>query len=226
LELILFSGTLRAGHYTAQCRSSVDGKWYHFNDGHVQYIQPRDVLEDKIAPYVLFYLRRDYRPASFTEYIPVRIHHDSNNLDMFVHFKGERFVKGSASNVGCNSLIQTLLACLNDRGILCVANVPWIRKELQLRFRREGGRVTEDSYLSLRNHWCDVIDLIGVSARLHGCDPEKGIYGKNFSVTSVLADACIVDETVGDGPFNLYMVNVGNGAFDPLIKDRQRWRTP
>ena len=184
-------------------------------------IQPRDVLEDKVAPYVLFYLRRDYRPASFTEYLPVRIHYDRNNLDMIVHVNREKFVKGSSSNVDGNSLIKTLLACLNDRGILCVASVPWIRNELLLRFRRQGDRVTENSCLSLKHHWRDIIDLIGVSARLHGCDSEKGIYAKNFSVTSVLADACIVDETVGDGPFILYVVNVGNGAFDPLIKDRQ-----
>ena len=111
----------------------------------VQQIQPRDVLEDKVAPYVLLYLRRDYRPASFTEHIPVRIHCESNSLNMFVDISGQSFVRGSSSNVGCNSLIQTLLDCLRDRSILCVASVPWIRKELQLRFRREDDHVTEDS---------------------------------------------------------------------------------
>ena len=183
-------------------------------------------MKDKIAPYVLLYLRRDYRPASFTEYIPVRIHRESNNPNVFVDFSGRSFVKGSSSNDGCNSLIQTLLDCLRDRSILCVANVPWIRKELQLRFRHGNGHVTEDSYLSLKHHWRDVIDLIGVSARRNDCDPENAIHAKNFSVTSVLADACIVDETVGDGAFGLYVVNDGNGAFAPLVKDRQRWRTP
>ena len=166
----------------------------------MQQIPHREVLGNKVAPYVLLYLRRDYRPASFTEYIPVRIHRDSNNLNVFVDVNGRNFVQGSSSNVGCNSLIQTLLDCLRDRSILCVADLPWVRKELQLRFRRKVGHVTEESNLSLRHRWGDVVDLNGVSARHNHCDPEHTIYAKNFSVTSVLGDVGIVDETGGDGP--------------------------
>ena len=61
-------GTLAEGHYIAKCRSSIDGNWYNFDDGHVRQITSRDVLENKVAAYVLFYLRRDHRPETFTEY--------------------------------------------------------------------------------------------------------------------------------------------------------------
>ena len=199
----------------------MDGNWYNFNDGEVTRITPSLVLENKTAAYVLFYLRRDYKPERFTSYTPVRFRREPNSFSIFVDINGRSFVKGSSKSIGCNCLIEALLACLKDNNILCVANVPWIRKQLQVRYANGNSIVKENTYLKLQNHWRDVIDLIGVSARRNDCDPENAIHAKNFSVTSVLADACIVDETVGDGPFILYVVNVGNGAFDPLIKDRQ-----
>ena len=34
---------LGGGHYTASCRSSVDGNWYKFNDSHTSQMNPEDV---------------------------------------------------------------------------------------------------------------------------------------------------------------------------------------
>lgn len=58
-------GSLGGGHYVAYCRSSVDGCWYNFDDGLVQKVPAEEVEADKVGAYVLFYIRRDYRPANF-----------------------------------------------------------------------------------------------------------------------------------------------------------------
>ena len=132
-------------------------------------------------------------------------------------------IKGFASGAGCNCLIQTLLACLNDNGLLCVADVPWIRHELRRRFRQGENRVTEANYLDLRNHWTSIIDLIGISARRHGCDPTNQIHARNFNVTAVLEERRIVVERDGVGAISLFVLNEGNQHFVPLLRNRQRW---
>jgi len=58
-------GSLGGGHYVAYCRSSEDGEWYSFDDGSVRRATPQEVEADNVGAYVLFYIRRDYRPASF-----------------------------------------------------------------------------------------------------------------------------------------------------------------
>jgi len=58
-------GSLSGGHYVASSRSSEDGKWYHYDDGDVRLITPEEVAADRVGAYVLFYIRRDVRPASF-----------------------------------------------------------------------------------------------------------------------------------------------------------------
>lgn len=50
-------GGLGGGHYTAIARSSIDGKWYKFDDNYVTEARIPDVVTG--AGYVLFYLRRD-----------------------------------------------------------------------------------------------------------------------------------------------------------------------
>ena len=94
----------------------------------------------------------------------MQIRRERGNLNVFVEFSGRSFIKGFASGDGYNCLIQTLLACLNDNGILCVADVPWIREELRRRFRTGENIVMAKNYLDLRNHWRSIIDLIGISA--------------------------------------------------------------
>ena len=141
---------------------------------------------------------------------------------IFVEFSGRQFVKGSASGAGCNCLIQTLLACLNDDNVRCVANVPWIRQELRRLFPVGENIVTERNYLDLRNHWRSIIDLIGVSARHQGCDEQNQIHARNFRVTGVLEEAARVVEADGDGPIHLFTLNEGNYHFVPLLRNRER----
>ena len=140
-----------------------------------------------------------------------------------VEFDNRSFIKGFASGDGCNCLIETLLACLNDNGLLCVADVPWIRQELRRRFRQGENRVTERNYLDLRNHWTTIIDLIGISARHNECDPTNQIHARNFNVMAMLEERSIVVERDGVGAINLFVLNEGNQHFVPLLRNRQRW---
>lgn len=58
-------GGLGGGHYVAYSRSSINGRWYYFNDSSVQESSPEQVADDQVGAYVLFYIRRDTRPASW-----------------------------------------------------------------------------------------------------------------------------------------------------------------
>jgi len=58
-------GSLGGGHYVAYCRSSQDGEWYSFDDNSVRRANAEEVEADKVGAYVLFYVRRDYRPAGY-----------------------------------------------------------------------------------------------------------------------------------------------------------------
>ena len=48
------SGGLNGGHYVANCKNLIDGKWYHFNDSSVSYINDESEIIDDSA-YILFY---------------------------------------------------------------------------------------------------------------------------------------------------------------------------
>ena len=124
------------------------------------------------------------------------------------------------SGEGCNCLIRTLRECLNDRGLFCVADVPWIRLELLKRFRAGENRVTEDNFLDLRNHWRSIVDLIGMSARENDCDPHRRIVAANFNVTAVLEESRPVVEVDGEGPIPSFILNQGNMHFVPLLRNR------
>ena len=130
-------------------------------------------------------------------------------------------MKGSASGTGFNCLIDTLRKCLNDQGFKCVANIPWIRNELRKRFPTGENAVEACNYLDFRNHWKDIIDLIGESAREHGCDPNHDIFASNFNVTAVLEETSRVIEVDGAGPVALYILNEGNRHFVPLLRNRE-----
>ena len=70
----------------------------------------------------------------------------------------------------------------------CVANSS--RVLIKLRHR---------TILDLRPHYASVIDLIGLSARVNGCDAAGKIRAENFSVTCVAEDQLVVGEVVGEG---------------------------
>ncbi|XP_051925296.1 ubiquitin carboxyl-terminal hydrolase 31-like [Hippocampus zosterae] len=54
-------GTMQGGHYTAQCKNSIDGQWYCFDDSDVHPISEEDVC--KQTAYILFYQRRATVPS-------------------------------------------------------------------------------------------------------------------------------------------------------------------
>jgi len=56
-------GNLGGGHYTAYGRSSVDGHWYKFDDECTRMVNKEEVVTE--SGYILYYIRRDYRPASW-----------------------------------------------------------------------------------------------------------------------------------------------------------------
>lgn len=58
-------GGLGGGHYVAYARSSENGKWYDFNDSRVGEVPASQVLNEQCGAYVLFYIRRDHRPAGW-----------------------------------------------------------------------------------------------------------------------------------------------------------------
>eukprot|EP00747_Dinoflagellata_sp_TGD_P088602 gnl/TRDRNA2_/TRDRNA2_164064_c0_seq4.p1 gnl/TRDRNA2_/TRDRNA2_164064_c0~~gnl/TRDRNA2_/TRDRNA2_164064_c0_seq4.p1 ORF type:complete len:683 (+),score=118.04 gnl/TRDRNA2_/TRDRNA2_164064_c0_seq4:48-2051(+) len=58
-------GTAQGGHYVAHARSSEDGQWRYFDDSFVRDASPEEVEGDLVGSYLLFYLRRDCRPASW-----------------------------------------------------------------------------------------------------------------------------------------------------------------
>ena len=180
--------------------------------------------------YVKFEQRENHADASTTgvaaanmfERTPVQIRHETSGRIVVV-CSGRSFIKGYASGAGCNCLIATMLACLNDNDIPCVANIPWIRERLQTEFPRGENRVTERNFLDLRNHWRSIVNFIGVSARQHGCDPENHIHAQNFNITAILEDTSRVVEKDGDGPVSLFTMNEGNSHFVPLLRNRQGW---
>lgn len=63
--LSLHGGSLGGGHYVAYGRSSVNGKWYYFNDSFCKEVEPAEVAKEQSGAYVLFYVRRNLRPPSW-----------------------------------------------------------------------------------------------------------------------------------------------------------------
>uniref|UniRef100_A0A3P8WZE7 ubiquitinyl hydrolase 1 n=1 Tax=Cynoglossus semilaevis TaxID=244447 RepID=A0A3P8WZE7_CYNSE len=54
-------GTMQGGHYTAQCKNSIDGQWYCFDDSDVNAISEDEVCKN--TAYILFYQRRATIPS-------------------------------------------------------------------------------------------------------------------------------------------------------------------
>ncbi|XP_061823673.1 ubiquitin carboxyl-terminal hydrolase 31-like [Nerophis lumbriciformis] len=54
-------GTMQGGHYTAQCKNSIDGQWYCFDDSDVHPVSEEVVC--KQTAYILFYQRRATIPS-------------------------------------------------------------------------------------------------------------------------------------------------------------------
>ena len=48
------SGEINFGHYTADCKNPINGRWYHFNDSSVSEMSMGENV-DSSSPYLLFY---------------------------------------------------------------------------------------------------------------------------------------------------------------------------
>ena len=137
------------------------------------------------------------------------------------------FVKGLASGVrfGLNNcLIHTLQQALDSVLGPVLVDIPWVRKELKVRFPRTQppnvATVTDANFLDLGEHWKAVIDLLGVSARNHGCDLQNQIHHRFFQIHCVDERTKTLGSCEGDGAVKLYILNEGGNHFVPLIR---RW---
>ena len=131
------------------------------------------------------------------------------------------FFKGTASGSGNNCLIDSLRQSVQDimPGAGCIINASWIRLQLIRRFGANSvAPVTPLSYLDLRAHFRDVIELLGESARHQGCDPRRHIVPDNFMVTCVYEERRVIGDVIGAGPARLTILNEGQRHFVPLIR--------
>jgi len=121
---------------------------------------------------------------------------------------GEReLVKGCASSSDNNFLIWTLLGAMQDH-VSVMADVKWIRKELQRWFPRgHNDAVSEISFLDLRPHWRAIIALIGKSAQMLGFDRGGLIRPEAFRITCVEERWRVIGDVVGDGQNDLFILN-------------------
>lgn len=60
IGMVNHSGGIDFGHYTADCRNPINGKWYHFNDSSVkESMYGNQSRYGSQLPYLLFYYRSD-----------------------------------------------------------------------------------------------------------------------------------------------------------------------
>ena len=151
---------------------------------------------------------------------------DLRTRTTWLHFdyggRAHRLFAGRASGRGNNCLIDTLRQVINDQGLRIVADVTWVRLQLQARFNQITlAQVTEWSYLDLKEHWAAVIDLLGQSARSNGLDEQGQIRHDAFTVVGISAEDSRIVAREGSGRIVLFVLNRGQAHFEPLLKDRR-----
>ena len=154
----------------------------------------------------------------------VRIHRRQFETEVIID--GVQFIKGYATGTGNNCLVDALTQAIQDTGIPCRSNNPWVRKELLRRFPRTGeSEVTLESFLDLRRHWRETVDLIGESARSMGPDTDNRICAEPFHVVCVEENRSVVGDADGDGPVAVHLLNEGFLHYVPLIRRRAGYST-
>ena len=104
-----------------------------------------------------------------------------------------------------------------------VANVAWVREQLQRRFRNPGrALVTARNFLDLKEHWAPIVDLIGESARAEGLDCDRRMRASTFTIVGISEDEGRIVAKEGCGPVLLFVMNQGHVHFVPLLRDRTR----
>ena len=149
----------------------------------------------------------------------VRIQKRQSKTEVIID--GTHFIKGYATSAGNNCLVDALTQAIHDAGIPCMSNNPWVRQELLRRFPRTGeSAVTLHSFLDLRRHWRETVDLIGESARSMGLDTGNRIRANTFRVVCIEENRSVVGDADGDGPVALHLLNEGFLHYVPLIRRR------
>ena len=76
---------------------------------------------------------------------------------VLVRIDDKEFTMGEASGCGFNCLIFTLMQSL---GVIC--SVSYIRSELERRHSGKASQIQPGTYLELKEHWRDIVDLLGL----------------------------------------------------------------
>ena len=130
------------------------------------------------------------------------------------------FTKGYADGHDNNCLIHCLQQAVAVH-FSCVANIPWIRAELQRRYPlAHEFAVTDRNFLDLRNHWEAIIELLLLSARAQGSYIPDAIRPASFRIISVQEGRQVIGDEVGTGHYRLYILNESFLHFVPLIRRR------
>ena len=134
----------------------------------------------------------------------VRIYKRQSKTEVIID--GTHFIKGYATSAGNNCLVDALTQAIHDAGIPCMSNNPWVRQELLRRFPRTGeSAVTLHSFLDLRRHWRETVDLIGESARSMGLDTGNRLRANTFRVVCIEENRSVVGDADGDGPVAVHL---------------------
>ena len=139
----------------------------------------------------------------------------------FISIDDSLFSKGTASGwrYGTNNcLIHTLVQCIDIAIGNVDADIPWIREQLCCRYPANGiTTVTASNFLDLSEHWKDIVDLIGMSARARSLDTDGFVHHEMFTLTCVDEMTQTLGTVEGFGYIDLYLLNEGNLHFVPII---------
>ena len=154
---------------------------------------------------------------------PRDAHEDAQLGDHVPHFAQMRVVvagrrfrlgeqlydRGVATGAGNNCLIDTLRQAL---GVPC--DMDFVRAELMRRFPAGPARVTERSFLDLRDHWESVLTCMSISYQAMGHAP---IDVATLKIACVDADFPENGDVVGTGARHLHILRENQNHFVPLV---------
>jgi hypothetical protein len=119
------------------------------------------------------------------------------------------FQRGTASGAGCNCLIDTLRQLLRLN-----VNIPEIRRQLQLLFPNEPGKVTRLNFLDFQVHGPTILRLLSEAAsRQEGGAP---VDMSMFQIVCVDLQYMGNGDIAGNGLVKLFMARERGCHFIPL----------
>ena len=131
---------------------------------------------------------------------------------VLVRIDDKAFTMGEASGDGYNCLISTLMQSL---GVIC--NVSYIRSELERRHKGKTSRIQPGTYLELKEHWRDIVDLLGVHNLVN-----KKFSADHFRIVCIDVNlpghGDVLPAGNDDGRINVYIARQNLNHFVPLIR--------